>query len=107
VDGVGQQRDRPRDRHHGELRERSRAERDQADLDRTDALCTGLQRVIEGVSGVVRVRAEHMAQAVSQATSPVRAMIVTVRTVLPVTVTGILEAHFAACAERTGVASSV
>jgi len=56
VDGVGQQGDRSGDQHHDQLRDRSDAERDQADLDRPDAFSTGLQGGVDRVRRIVAVR---------------------------------------------------
>jgi len=109
VGGIRQQCHRARDHHHRKLRQRGQAERDQTDLDRTVALRTGLQRGIKGVCGVVRVRARHVGQTVSQSRSAVSAEIVfvLVNVVAPLPVAGILEAH---CSPRrdggSGVTSS-
>ncbi len=58
VDGVGEQGHRAGGEHDQGLRGRRDEERDQADLDRPDALRAGLERRVDRVRGVVAVRPE-------------------------------------------------
>lgn len=56
VHGVSEQRDRPRERHHGALQDGGDQQGDEADLQRPDAAVAGLQRGVDEVGGVVAVR---------------------------------------------------
>ena len=60
VNGVGGQCDRSGHDHDDDLRERRRAQHQQAEFDGPDAGNTGLQRAVEAVGGVVRVRRENL-----------------------------------------------
>ena len=56
VDGVGGQCDRSGHDHDDDLRDRRRAQHQQAEFDGPDARSAGFQRAVETVGGVVRVR---------------------------------------------------
>ena len=62
VDGVGQQRDRPRDQHDHQLGNRGGTECEQTDLHRPDTGGTGFQGTVDAVGGVMAMRGEHFPQ---------------------------------------------
>lgn len=59
MDGVGGQRDGAGQDHDDDLRDGGRAQDQQADLDRADAVGAGFQLTVKTVGGVVRVRREN------------------------------------------------
>ena len=67
VDGVGEQRDRTADEHDDQLQGGGAEQDEQADFHRPDALCAGLQGIVDRVGGVVAVRHE---EAVEEALDP-------------------------------------
>ena len=60
MDGVREQRDRPRRHGDDPLQEGGRAEDDEAGAHRADAVRTGLEGGIRGLGRVVAVRPDHM-----------------------------------------------
>src|SRR5262249_48875216 len=67
----GQQRDRAGQQRDHQLRDRGRAQPEQADLDRADAFLRAGHRVVDRVGGVVAVRLEEVDQRAPGAAGPV------------------------------------
>ncbi|GAB3669119.1 hypothetical protein GCM10027596_40900 [Nocardioides korecus] len=74
MNGVGKKRDRASQNDKERLGHSRDAERDEADLDRSDAVDASFEGTVDGVSGVVAVRLEDAREDTSETTCVVVVM---------------------------------